>query len=76
MVAPLLCRLATIVLPVMSVPFTRGQNLNSSVLPDDEVICAVKEMRYNPFSAKTILVRLDGSREMSAASTGASNRIA
>jgi len=75
-VDPLLCKLATIVLPATFVPLTRGQNRNSTVLADDDVICAVNEMRYKPPSEKTILVGFVPLFVMPDASEGVSNSIA
>ena len=56
MVAPLLCRLATIVLPVTSLPLTRGQKRKFTVLDDDDAICAVKAIEYSPPSTNVISV--------------------
>ena len=56
MVAPLLCRLATMVEPTTSTVLMRGQKRNSMVLADVLAICAVKAMEYSPASTKVISV--------------------
>ena len=57
-VAPLLCRLVTIVAPVAFVPLMRGQNRNVTELAVDDDICAEKLTAYSPASLNTM--RLDG----------------
>jgi hypothetical protein len=63
-VAPLLCKIETIVLPDTFVPFTRGQNLKATSLADELLICAVKATSYKPPSRKVISVKGDPVRVM------------